>query len=155
MMTLLAGLLHSTPDHTMKVEPKVVAGFGRFDPAGPSLASLLGFSPVRNLLFGAREVVLAYAWGDLATDLMLPFWALPLLAVARVEELLGLPLLAFVVYAPGHHGVPIPPLSPPAPEHRLGVMRLQAQCVPTCANGRQPYLYGIAHEMSRHVECFS
>ncbi|WP_437724363.1 MULTISPECIES: short-chain fatty acid transporter [unclassified Sorangium] len=236
VMTLLAGLLHPTPDRTVKVDPQVVEGFGRFDPpappAAPSLASLLDFSPVLNLLFGAaglvyaattlwsgwrninintvnfifltlavllhgtparlikaseeaagvlhgivlqfplyagiygifkatgltdrigeafvalssretfpaivywysglvnyfvpsggskwaieapyllkaaadlgvepRKVVLAYAWGDMATDLVQPFWALPLLAVARVEfkELLGFLLLAFAVYAP-------------------------------------------------------
>jgi short-chain fatty acids transporter len=50
----------------------------------------------------ARKVVLAYAWGDMATDLIQPFWALPLLAVARIEfrALLGYLLLAFLVYAP-------------------------------------------------------
>ncbi|XXY17649.1 TIGR00366 family protein [Sorangium sp. So ce216] len=236
VMTLLAGLLHPTPDRTVKVSPEAVEGFGRFDPPAPpaerSLASLLDHSPVLNLLFGAaglvyaatalwsgwkninintvnfifltlavllhgtparlikaseeaasvlhgivlqfplyagiygifkatgltdrmgeafvamssretfpaivywysgivnyfvpsggskwaieapyllkaasdlgvepRKVVLAYAWGDMATDLIQPFWALPLLAVARVEfkELLGFLLLAFAVYAP-------------------------------------------------------
>lgn len=48
------------------------------------------------------KVVLAYAWGDMATDLIQPFWALPLLGVAKLEfrEVLGFLLLAFLVYAP-------------------------------------------------------
>ncbi len=50
----------------------------------------------------ADKVVLAYAWGDMATDLIQPFWALPLLAVARLEfkDILGFLLLAFLVYLP-------------------------------------------------------
>lgn len=57
-------------------------------------AARLGVAP--------EKVVLAYAWGDMATDLIQPFWALPLLAVARVEfkELLGFLLVAFLVYLP-------------------------------------------------------
>lgn len=49
-----------------------------------------------------NKVVLAYAWGDMATDLIQPFWAIPLLAVARIEfkEVLGYLLLAFLVYVP-------------------------------------------------------
>jgi short-chain fatty acids transporter len=49
-----------------------------------------------------EKVVLAYAWGDMATDLIQPFWALPLLAVAKVEfkEILGYLLLVFLVYFP-------------------------------------------------------
>lgn len=49
-----------------------------------------------------RKVVLAYAWGDMATDLVQPFWALPLLAVAKIEfkELLGFLLIAFFIYTP-------------------------------------------------------
>jgi short-chain fatty acids transporter len=50
----------------------------------------------------AHKVVLAYAWGDMATDLIQPFWALPLLAVARIEfkEILGFLLLVFLIYVP-------------------------------------------------------
>ncbi|HZI07704.1 MAG TPA: TIGR00366 family protein, partial [Archangium sp.] len=38
-----------------------------------------------------EKVVLAYAWGDMATDLIQPFWALPLLAVAGlgVRDIFG------------------------------------------------------------------
>jgi short-chain fatty acids transporter len=46
------------------------------------------------------QVVLAYAWGDMATDIIQPFWALPLLAVARIDfrDILGYAAVVFVVY---------------------------------------------------------
>lgn len=46
------------------------------------------------------RVVIAYAWGDMATDLIQPFWALPLLAAARLDfrDIMGYELLVFVVY---------------------------------------------------------
>ncbi|MBI3184367.1 MAG: short-chain fatty acid transporter [Myxococcales bacterium] len=49
-----------------------------------------------------QKVVLAYAWGDMATDLIQPFWALPLLSVAKLEfkDILGFLLLTFLVYVP-------------------------------------------------------
>lgn len=55
-------------------------------------AQTLGVAPAK--------MVLAYAWGDMATDLVQPFWALPLLAVARLEfkDILGYLLLACVLY---------------------------------------------------------
>ena len=49
-----------------------------------------------------EKVVLAYAWGDMATDLIQPFWALPLLSVARLDfkDILGFLLVAFLLYLP-------------------------------------------------------
>ena len=45
--------------------------------------------------------MLAYAWGDMATDAIQPFWALPLLAIARLgfRDVMGFLLAFFVVYA--------------------------------------------------------
>jgi short-chain fatty acids transporter len=56
----------------------------------------------QRLAVEPRKVVLAYAWGDMATDLIQPFWALPLLAVAKLEfkDILGFLLLVFFVYLP-------------------------------------------------------
>ncbi len=47
------------------------------------------------------QVVVAYAWGDMATDLIQPFWALPLLAAAHLDfrDIMGYATLVFVVYA--------------------------------------------------------
>ncbi|MFL5320203.1 MAG: short-chain fatty acid transporter [Myxococcaceae bacterium] len=56
----------------------------------------------KSLNVPPAKVVLAYAWGDMATDLIQPFWALPLLSVAKLEfkDILGFLLLAFMVYVP-------------------------------------------------------
>jgi short-chain fatty acids transporter len=47
------------------------------------------------------EVVMAYAYGDMATNLIQPFWAIPLLGVARIEfrDILGYELLVLVAYS--------------------------------------------------------
>ena len=47
------------------------------------------------------KIVVAYAWGDMMTDLLQPFWAIPLLTAAGIEfkEILGYELVAFLVYA--------------------------------------------------------
>ena len=47
------------------------------------------------------QIVVAYAWGDMMTDLLQPFWAIPLLAAAGIEfkEILGYEMIAFIVYA--------------------------------------------------------
>lgn len=49
---------------------------------------------------GIDQVVVAYAWGDMATDLIQPFWALPLLAAARLDfrDIMGYAMLVFLVY---------------------------------------------------------
>jgi short-chain fatty acids transporter len=48
----------------------------------------------------ATSVAMAYAYGDMATNLIQPFWAIPLLGVARLEfrDILGYELLALAVY---------------------------------------------------------
>lgn len=54
-----------------------------------------------RLGLGVDQVVMAYAWGDMATDLIQPFWALPLLAAARLDfrDIMGYATLVFLVYA--------------------------------------------------------
>ncbi len=49
----------------------------------------------------AGGVAMAYAYGDMATNLIQPFWAIPLLSVARLEfrDILGFEVLAFGLYA--------------------------------------------------------
>jgi len=48
----------------------------------------------------ATSVAMAYAYGDMATNLIQPFWAIPLLGVARLEfrDILGYELLCLAVY---------------------------------------------------------
>ncbi len=47
------------------------------------------------------RVVLSYAWGDMMTDLLQPFWCIPLLNAARLEfkDILGFEIVAFAIYA--------------------------------------------------------
>jgi len=47
------------------------------------------------------RTAMAYAYGDMATNIVQPFWAIPLLGVARLEfrDILGYEILVFVVYA--------------------------------------------------------
>jgi short-chain fatty acids transporter len=54
----------------------------------------------RELSAPATSVAMAYAYGDMATNLIQPFWAIPLLGVARLEfrDILGYELLALLVY---------------------------------------------------------
>lgn len=46
------------------------------------------------------SVVMAYAYGDMATNLIQPFWAIPLLGVARLEfrDILGYELLVLALF---------------------------------------------------------
>jgi short-chain fatty acids transporter len=48
----------------------------------------------------AHKTVVAYAWGDMMTDMIQPFWAIAMLAVAKLEfrEIMGWLLLVFFVY---------------------------------------------------------
>ena len=47
------------------------------------------------------RTVMAYAYGDMATNIIQPFWAIPLLGVARLEfrDILGYEILVFLVYS--------------------------------------------------------
>jgi len=44
--------------------------------------------------------VLAYAWGDMATDIIQPFWAIPLLGVAKLgfKDIMGYCIILFILY---------------------------------------------------------
>jgi short-chain fatty acids transporter len=48
---------------------------------------------------GVDRVVIAYAWGDMASNLIQPFWALPLLAAARLgfRDVMGYAFLSFAL----------------------------------------------------------
>jgi len=48
----------------------------------------------------AYKTVVAYAWGDMMTDMIQPFWAIAMLAVAKLQfrEIMGWLLLVFFVY---------------------------------------------------------
>jgi short-chain fatty acids transporter len=55
----------------------------------------------RALHLPLEPTIIAYAWGDMMTDIIQPFWALPLLAMTRLEfrDLMGYAILIFVIYS--------------------------------------------------------
>ena len=74
----------------------VPSGGSKFAIEAPYLfpaADELGVAPA--------AMVLAYAWGDMMTDIIQPFWAIPLLGVARLDfrAIAGYCAILFVVYA--------------------------------------------------------
>jgi short-chain fatty acids transporter len=74
----------------------VPSGGSKFAIEAPYLfpaAGVLGVAPA--------AVVLAYAWGDMMTDVIQPFWAIPLLGVARLDfrAIAGYCAVIFLAYA--------------------------------------------------------
>ncbi len=48
----------------------------------------------------APMTVIAYAWGDMVTDVIQPFWAIPLLGVAKLSfrDIMGYCMIYFLFY---------------------------------------------------------
>jgi short-chain fatty acids transporter len=66
-----------------------------------SLEALYVLDAGRVLGVPTAAVSMAYAYGDMATNLIQPFWAIPLLGVARLEfrDILGYEALFFLAYS--------------------------------------------------------
>ena len=56
-------------------------------------------SAAKTLGVAAPHAILAYAWGDVSTHFLQPFWAIPLLTIARLEfkDIVGYLAVLFVV----------------------------------------------------------
>jgi short-chain fatty acids transporter len=54
----------------------------------------------KELGLPAYKTVIAYAWGDMMTDMIQPFWAIAMLAVARLNfrDIMGYLMVIFLVY---------------------------------------------------------
>lgn len=75
-----------------------------FVPSGGSKLAIEApylFPAAQQLGVAPAAVVLAYAWGDMMTDIIQPFWAIPLLSVARLDfrAIAGYCAIIFLVYA--------------------------------------------------------
>jgi short-chain fatty acids transporter len=75
-----------------------------FVPSGGSKWAIEGpyvLDAAQRLGVHASDTVLAYAWGEMVTDIIQPFWAIPLLAVAGLSfrEIAGYGLAFCLVYA--------------------------------------------------------
>src|SRR5437868_4684668 len=53
----------------------------------------------KSLMVPTPKAILAYSWGDMSTHFLQLFWAIPLLAIAKVEfkEIIGYLSILFVV----------------------------------------------------------
>ena len=75
-----------------------------FVPSGGSKWAITApfiLSAAKQLGVSFDKVVLTYAWGDMLTDMIQPFWAIAMLAIAKLEfrEIMGWLMLVFIVYA--------------------------------------------------------
>jgi short-chain fatty acids transporter len=54
----------------------------------------------KTLGVSAPVTVIAYAWGDMVTDVIQPFWAIPLLGVAKLgfRDIMGYCMIYFLFY---------------------------------------------------------
>ncbi len=54
----------------------------------------------KNLGVSKSATVIAYAWGDMVTDVIQPFWAIPLLGVAKLgfRDIMGYCMIYFLFY---------------------------------------------------------
>jgi len=54
----------------------------------------------KNLGVSGPMTVIAYAWGDMITDVIQPFWAIPLLGVAKLNfrDIMGYCMIYFIIY---------------------------------------------------------
>lgn len=59
------------------------------------------FQTAKSLGVSLDKSVVSYAWGDMITDIIQPFWAIPLLSIAKLEfkDILGFCFLTFIVFA--------------------------------------------------------
>lgn len=55
----------------------------------------------KQLQVPIQSVVLAYAWGDMTSNLLQPFWCIPLLSAAKLEfrEIVGYEIIVFLVHS--------------------------------------------------------
>jgi len=54
----------------------------------------------KGLGVGYDKALIAYSWGDMSTNLIQPFWAIPLLTIAdlRFRDIMGFAVILFTVY---------------------------------------------------------
>jgi short-chain fatty acids transporter len=94
----------STPDTYPSVVLWYSAILNYFVPSGGSKWAIEGpyvLEAAQRLGVAASDTVLAYAWGEMVTDIIQPFWAIPLLAVAGLSfrDIAGYGMAFCLIYA--------------------------------------------------------
>ena len=91
---------------TAKTFPIIIYGYSGllsfFIPSGGSKWAVEApyvVAAAKALSVPIPQAILAYAWGDMSTHFLQPFWAIPLLAIAKVEfkDIIGYLAILFVV----------------------------------------------------------
>jgi len=75
-----------------------------FVPSGGSKWAIEGpyiIEAAKTLGVNVHHTIMAYAWGDMATDIIQPLWCVPLLTAAKLEfrEVMGFCIVMFLVFA--------------------------------------------------------
>jgi len=75
-----------------------------FIPSGGSKWAIEGtyiIEAAKTLGVNVNHVIMAYAWGDMATDIIQPLWCVPLLTAAKLEfrDIMGFCIMMFIVFA--------------------------------------------------------
>jgi len=89
--------------HTFPIVIYVYSGLlSFFIPSGGSKWAVEApyvLAAAKALSVPAPQAILAYAWGDMSTHFLQPFWAIPLLSIARIEfkEIIGYLAILFLV----------------------------------------------------------
>ncbi len=93
---------------TPKTYPLVVYWYSGilnyFIPSGGSKWAIEGvylISAAKQLGVSVNHTIMAYAWGDMATDIIQPLWCVPLLTAAKLEfrEVMGFCIIMFIAFA--------------------------------------------------------
>lgn len=98
-----AFLAISTPDTFLLIIYWYSGIENYFVPSGGSKWAITApfiLSAAKELGVPFYKVVLTYAWGDMMTDMIQPFWAIAMLAIAKLEfrEIMGWLMLVFFVF---------------------------------------------------------
>jgi short-chain fatty acids transporter len=75
-----------------------------FIPSGGSKWAIEGvylMEAAKTLGVSVNHTIMAYAWGDMATDIIQPLWCVPILSAAKMEfkSIMGFCLIMFAVFA--------------------------------------------------------
>jgi short-chain fatty acids transporter len=75
-----------------------------FIPSGGSKWAIEGvylIEAAKTLGVSVNHTIMAYAWGDMATDIIQPLWCVPILSAAKMEfkSIMGFCIIMFVVFA--------------------------------------------------------
>ena len=101
MFLFLAIILHQTPKRLLGSLHEAVKGGSGIVIQFPFYAGIMGVMTASGLAASISSgfVSMAVAWGDAWTNLLQPFWALPVLAIAglKAKDIMGYCLMLLII----------------------------------------------------------